>query len=179
MATSAVVVIPLLRIALFIGCRLTLLPWLFGEAKHASLDTEGADVLPSGPGGSASASTDQLPLSSLPSPATASTSRSGGLSGLKDRVASSAASTAALRQQPQGIVHTIIATVSPSALLLALGFEEGTILFALVLMEGMGFDHSFLASQWHGSLFGVVSLAVCLIRLYQSGETASDETLLT
>ena len=51
-----------------------------------------------------------------------------------------------------------------SALLLAFSFEESTILFALVLMEAMGFPSEILRLNWKWSLYGVVGLAVCFIR---------------
>lgn len=153
MTSSAYVLVPLVRTGLFIGCRLTLLPWLFGEAKHASLDADDAQE-----NGDSTQNGDAIAMGTLPSPATASRRPKVSLFGAvtPNGTASSSADGSLLAR--------VLSTFSPSALLLALSFEEGIILFVLVLMEAMGFERDVLQSQWRWSLFGVVGLAVCLLR---------------
>lgn len=135
MTAAALVLLPLIRLGLFFGCRLTLLPWLFGEAKHAALDS------PSAAG--------DMPLTALPTPVTTTSQSSA-----KSKYATTSAAPALLSLSPSAF----------AALLLSLSFEEGAILFILVLLQAMNFEVSALVTNWRWSLFGVVALAVCFIR---------------
>lgn len=151
MIASAIVLVPLIRIGLFFGCRLTILPRLFGEAKHASLDLP----TPENGGGD------------LPTPVTSGFDRNGGSA----RSSSSGRGSLDLKRIKQHLTGESSAAPSLlsgspsslSALILALSFEESTILFVLVLMEAMGFETVSLRNHWSWSLFGVVALAICLI----------------
>ncbi|PWN25633.1 hypothetical protein BDZ90DRAFT_262279 [Jaminaea rosea] len=158
MTSSAYVLVPLVRTGLFIGCRLTLLPWLFGEAKHASLDADDAQE-----NGDSMQNGDAIAMGTLPSPATAS--RRPKVSLLSAVTPNGTASSSSSSSGDGSLLARVLSTFSPSALLLALSFEEGIILFVLVLMEAMGFERDVLQSQWRWSLFGVVGLAVCLLPL--------------
>ncbi|CAO1635962.1 unnamed protein product [Parajaminaea phylloscopi] len=139
MATGTALTLAALRFALFVGCRLTLLPWLFGEAKYASLDTSAA----SGSRRGSSIITTTTSAASLPSPAVAATT--------------SRRATAVTR------AWQIMLGLSPASLLLSLSFEEGVTPFLLVLAEAMGFEQHTLRVQWTGSLYGIVALAVVLV----------------
>ncbi|CAO1632684.1 unnamed protein product [Sympodiomycopsis kandeliae] len=156
MGVSTIVLVPLIRVALFFGCRLTILPWLFGEARHASLDVQDGTEEGNRLNGSLPA-----PATSYLDDGTSSSSHSLNsalsLKGIKAQLtgSSTGASPSLLSRSPSSL----------SALLLAWSFEESTILFALVLMEAMGFDSFSLRSHWNWSLFGVVALAICLIPL--------------
>jgi hypothetical protein len=136
-----------LRISLFAACRTLLLPLLFGEARHASLDLvdddDGAPLSPA-----------EVPLRTLPSPATAS--RRAGAAAAHTRSSSSTA--------PQ-LLFNLIAPHSASALLFALSFEESSLLFLLVLLEALGLDGRVLRAHWRLSLLAVLALAVLLIPL--------------
>lgn len=146
MPLSTYILLPLLRGGLFVGCRLTLLPWLFGEAKYASLDvTATGDENGSGNGST-----------SLPTPVTSSAASHSRMLSKVNGIA----------QGSKGSAAPSLWSLSPSAfaaLLLSLSFEESTILFLLVLLEAMGFDADTLRTNWQWSLAGLVLLAVCFI----------------
>lgn len=147
MGALNLLVIAGIRLALFAGCRLTLLPLLLGEARHASLD-EGAS--------------DAIELGELPRPATTTT-----------RSPSSArftASASASSSSPRDLLNTVTDSLKDphqaSSHVFSLCFEESAILFALVLLEAMGtVPHELLEKNWTFSLIGVVALAVLLIPL--------------
>lgn len=150
MGAPTIILIPLIRGALFFGCRLTILPRLFGEAKHASLDLPTDDNNGSG-------DNDRLPTP-VTSNTTSTLRNSLDLKTVRQFITGEA--------QGSGNPSPSLLSLSPSslsALTLALSFEESTILFVLVLMEAMGFETATLRSNWKWSLFGVVALAICFI----------------
>lgn len=130
------IAIPVIRASLFFACRSTILPWLFGEAKHASLDSSSTDS-----GGYPSSSRATAVVSSLPTPATTSSRNGSGWS-----------------------VRAVLATFSLAPSLLSISFEEGTLPFVLVLLEAMGINRAALRPHWTASLYGIVTLAVLFIR---------------
>lgn len=155
MALLALLLIVLIRGALFTACRLLLLPLLFGEARHASLDSlEDAED-------EASVPLTSLRGASLPAPVSSRTSSAGGLRSLRASIAHGAAIPgAATAPRLFGTLDVHSAT----ALLFAVSFEEASVLFALVLLEAMGLERRTLVWNWGFSLMSTLSLAVVLIR---------------
>lgn len=131
-----------LRLSLFVGCRLTILPLLLGEAQHASLDE-----LPS----------EGVELNELPTPVSASSSQ-GRTSTSKFRVQSPTTISARISQ-------SIKDPHQASSHVFSLCFEEATFLFVLVLLEATGtISAQALHQNWTFSLFSVIAFAVLFIR---------------
>jgi hypothetical protein len=138
------VVIASLRLALFVGCRLTVLPLLQGEARHASLDEMAAE--------------NGVELSELPAPVSAAAPSSG--RGPLTRARSNSNTPIADR-----ISRSIKDPRRASSHVFSLCFEESAILFVLVLLEASGtISTQALHRNWTFSLYMVVALAVVLIR---------------
>lgn len=144
MTAANVLIIASLRLALFVGCRLTILPILLGEARHASLD----ETL-----------SDGVELSELPAPVSSSSSgrsQAHPLTRLKAQTPSTISSRIAqsIRDPHQASSHVF-----------SLCFEESAILFVLVLLEATGtISTQALHRNWTFSLVSVIALAVLFIR---------------
>lgn len=145
MAALPLLIIIGIRLGLFAGCRLTLLPLLLGEARHASLDENASDA---------------IQLDELPRPATTRPSRTGSSS-------SGSSSSSSPAQILSMVTDSLKDPHQASSHVFSLCFEESAILFALVLLEAMGtaIPHDLLRSNWTFSLFAVIALAVLLIPL--------------
>jgi len=146
MTVANILIIASLRLALFIGCRLTVLPLLQGEARHASLDEMAA--------------ADGVELSELPTPVSAASSGRGPL-------------TRNSLQPSEPIATRITKSIKDprqaSSQVFSLCFEESAILFVLVLLEATGtISTEALHRNWTFSLSLVVALAVVLIREFNT-----------
>lgn len=131
-----------LRLSLFVGCRLTILPLLLGEARHASLDE---------------LSLEGVELNELPTPVSATSSQGRNLTSrikLQSPLAISARVSQSIKDPHQASSHVF-----------SLCFEESTFLFVLVLLEATGtISTQALHQNWTFSLFSVIALAVFFIR---------------
>lgn len=132
-----------LRLSLFVGCRLTILPLLLGEARHASLDEM---------------SSEGVELNELPTPVSATSP------------SQSRNSTSRIKlQSPLTISARISQSIKDphqaSSHVFSLCFEESTFLFVLVLLEATGtISTQALHQNWTFSLFSVIAFAVLFIR---------------
>lgn len=144
MTAFSILTIASLRLALFVGCRLTVLPLLLGEARHASLDEF---------------SSGGIELSDLPTPVSASA---------PNRSVSQTVSK--LRSQSAGnvterVTQSIKDPHQASSHVFSLCFEEATILFVLVLLEATEtISTQALHRNWTFSLIAIIALAVIFIR---------------
>jgi hypothetical protein len=147
MTAINVLFIASVRIALFVGCRLTILPLLLGEARHASLDV--------------TSSLDAVELNDLPIPVSSTTSQGRGQSSV---------SLSKLKlQSPASITSRIVQSLKDpnqaSSHVFSLCFEESAVLFVLVLLEATDtISTDALHRNWTFSLVGVIALAVLFIR---------------
>lgn len=140
MTLSSILLIAGLRISLFVGCRLTLLPILLGEAQHASLDNTGNP-------------SDGLDAHELPTPATTS------------HVSRHTRSISDVVSRWQSLALSLKDPHQASSHMFSLCFEESTILFVLVLLEATGrVSTEALKRNWTFSLVTVVFFAVLMIR---------------
>lgn len=145
MAVYNVILIASLRLALFITCRLTVLPLLLGEARHASLDETDAN--------------GQYELNQLPAPATTYNPNS------RNGVSLATKARNGLTDW-KGMIQSLKDPHQASSHVFSLCFEESTILFALVLLEATGrLSTQALRRNWTFSLISVVILAALLIPL--------------
>lgn len=93
-----------------------------------------------------------------------------------DALPSPATSTSTQRQTTSvARAWQIVFNQSPASLLLSLSFEEGVTPFFLVILEAIGFQQSTLRAQWTGSLYGIVALAVALIRWYHTTDILTEK----
>jgi hypothetical protein len=147
------ILIASIRIGLFVGCRLTVLPLLLGEARHASLDDTDDKAGGGGNGGV------RYELAQLPQPATQANSRNASSSPFKIGTSSDAPIWQRAVQSLKDPHHV-------SSHVFSVCFEEATILFALVLLEATdSVSTEALRRNWTFSLVSVVVLAVALIPL--------------
>lgn len=188
-----------LRMGLFLCCRALLLPILFGEAQHASLDPSSP---PSSPHKRSRTNDEIYRMGSrsatgadggagLPSPVSARRGTSSGLPGSTGPSAISALSRSALStastlstsldttsdvssaaNAASKLLGALKASILPgtdihalTSLLFALSFEEATMLFALVLIEALGWlPRSALVGNWKWSLIAVLALSIVVVR---------------
>jgi len=145
MTAINILLIASIRLALFVGCRLTILPLLLGEARHASLDE---------------ASFEGLELNELPAPVSSASPGRNQFNPITKLRSSQPSSSVSSR-----IVQSLKDPNQASSHVFSLCFEESTILFVLVLLEATGtISTEALHRNWTFSLITVIAMAVLFIR---------------
>ncbi|KAK0538134.1 hypothetical protein OC842_001383 [Tilletia horrida] len=141
------------RVGLLLACRTLALPFLYGQARQASLDPN-PGVLGNGDGA------DSYEL--LPAPSTLASGGGGG--GGAGRGAGGGSRSSRRIQEA-------------TALFFSFAFEEAAVLFVLVLLEAAQFQREFLRWNWRIDLAIVIALvavviplAICVLLSFKSRE---------
>ncbi|KAK0558044.1 hypothetical protein OC846_000036 [Tilletia horrida] len=129
------------RIGLLLTCRVVALPFLYGQARQASLDPN------PGPGDGQGSDNYEL----LPQPSTSLSA--GTVSRLSSLSVSSKGSASSRRVQ------------EATAIFFSFAFEEAAILFVLVLLEAAQFDRNVLRAHWRIDLAIIIACVSVLVPL--------------